>query len=333
MAARAPNAALSALQQVGELRYWLPGSPRRDAPFLAAIGLVALLARRALGSWPRVALLGLALGVGTTAASRALKPSPRATAPDDWPPTGTATLALGTGDGVWRLDPASGRAYQVNAPAEPVLSLEVAVGDDPAAEHVPVGDAQVPPGETTAPLLRATTPLARRETSDWRTWRLAWPPDRLGWHRPTIDPPTARLLATTGLPPRGRRITALLPDDAGGVYLAVSPRRALFGLGLLLRRATPALRLRETTFLPQVPDVRELPELLLARLLGRRRARLYHVGADGERRLIAGRLPPVFALARVPTEGKLSGAPAPIRIRPIPTGPDPMLAGDAAASA
>src|SRR5438874_652249 len=107
--------------------------------------------RIVLGRWrASLAAVGgaaaLALAVGRMLRQR------RPIAPDGWPPAGRPTLALATGDGVWRVELASGRAFPASSTGQPTVGLRVEGGR-----------------------LRATGPLAWRETTDWRTWRLGWP--------------------------------------------------------------------------------------------------------------------------------------------------------------
>lgn len=132
---------------------------------------------------------------------------PPAEAPDGWPPPGSATLALGTADGVWRVHLGSGQAHRVSAEGEPVL--EVALVDD---------------------RLVAMTGRARRETRDWRTWRLSWDEPhgaatagaakRLGWW--DADGGAAEAVAPAGSPRFARTDSGRAP---GGGYVVTGGRR------------------------------------------------------------------------------------------------------------
>jgi hypothetical protein len=254
--------------------------------YLTVAATVAL--RVVLGRWrPTLVAVGGA-GALVLVAGRLLRQR-RPVAPDDWPAPGRPTLAVATGDGVWRVELGNGRAFPASSTGEPTAGVRF--------------DGR---------RLRASAPLAWRETTDWRTWTLGWPPaGSITWRLPRVPPPAS----AAGLPRRGDRVLALMPDGVGGQYVGTGPWPAALAMGAYL--AAPSSRLSG------------LPRWLLER----RRGRLYHLDASGTRRLIAAGLPPVFAIARVPSEGALAGPPAPIEIRPIPSGPEPSIAGaDAATS-
>src|SRR5262249_59364878 len=103
-------------------------------------------------------------------------------------------------------------------------------------------------------------------------------------------------------------------DGAGCHYLGTGPWSAALAMHAYL--AAPRGRLSG----------------LAGWLLARRRGRLYHLDASGTRRLIAAGLPPVFAIARTPTEGPLAGPPAPLDAGSISSGPAPSIVGDDAAA-
>jgi hypothetical protein len=200
-------------------------------------------------------------------------------APEDWPPTGYPTLALATGDGIWRLLLRNGQAYRANAAGEPLTAIELVDGEPPR--------------------IRAASARVYRESLDWRDWRLDWPPPGAAhWSPPTLDRHLVDHSSAGGLPGRGRRVLARLDDGAGGVYLAIGPRIAAAALA---------------SHLAGQPD----PPRLAGAILRQRQTRIYHFDLAGTRRLIASGLPPVFALCAVPTTGRLAGPVAPIALDPI----------------
>jgi len=159
---------------------------------LYATAAAAVALRLAFGRW-RPVLAALAGAFGLCLAVRRLFGRPRPIPPDDWPRPGSPTLALATGDGVWRVELSSGQAHPASSTGEPTAAV--------AFEGA---------------CLRARAPLAQRETADWRGWTLSWPaPGSVAWSPP--ERPAS--LGAVGLPRRGEHLLALTPDGLGGQYV------------------------------------------------------------------------------------------------------------------